>query len=431
MKDNHFSELLKGSSIVFLLKIFGILLSYIFIYIVSIFFGAKGVGIFALSFTLLQILSIIGRFGVDTSIVKLFSETIMKDKDKILSIYKTSFFLVLSISSFLTVSLFLLAPFLAEFVFKKPYLTLPFQVISFAIFPLSIRFVNAEALKSLKAIIQYSLLQYVLVFLFGILILILFILIYNEKNSLAPVLVLILSMILTTFFSFFFLVKEIKKISNIKISYFFDKRNIFPFREILKISIPLFFASSFSFLIAWTDTIILGIFRTDEEVGIYNIAIKIVFVIMFPLTAISTVLMPKIATLWEIGDKENIKALNRKAILIIGFVNLFPLAIFLLLPEKALSIFGKEFIEGGTALSILAIGYFINSIFSVLEYTLQMTIYQKFYSKLIVFIFIVNLILNYILIPLYGVNGAALATTLSLILWKLLVLSFYIRKVIK
>jgi O-antigen/teichoic acid export membrane protein len=432
MKVKNFfqKELIKWFSIAFFLKILGVIASYIFIYLVTHYFDAKGMGIFALLFTLLQILSLIGRFGIDTAIVKFVSESIVEDKCNILKIYRSSFLLVSSISIFISIVYFLIAPFIAEVIFHKPHLTLAFQLISIAIFPLSIRFLNAEFLKSLKEITQYALLQYIIVFILGILILFILIISYDTKNNvILPIVVLVISMVITSIISFILLYKKIKKLYSFrKLKELLNTREFFSFKKLLNIAIPLFFASSFSFFIVWTDTIMLGIFRTEEEIGIYNVAIKVVFIMLFPLTAISSVLMPKIATFWKTGSMEKIKDINKKSLLLIASINSVPLFIFLFFPEFVLSIFGKSFIDGSKALIMLSIGYFINAILGVLEYTLQMTIYQKFYSNLIIFVFFINLTLNYILIPLYGINGAALATSFSLILSKILIIYFYFRK---
>ena len=69
-KDVHLKELLKGSSIAFVLRIIGIIAGYIFTLLITRGYGAEAMGVFALSFTLLQISSVIVKLKIDTALIK-------------------------------------------------------------------------------------------------------------------------------------------------------------------------------------------------------------------------------------------------------------------------------------------------------------------------------------------------------------------------
>jgi O-antigen/teichoic acid export membrane protein len=90
-------------------------------------------------------------------------------------------------------------------------------------------------------------------------------------------------------------------------------------------------------------------------------------------------------------------------------------------------LFGSEFIIGASALSILAGSFFIRSLFGLSGALLQT--YEKT-KVLMVCSFCTagaNFILNFLLIPIYGINGAAIATGISVLLGSILGLFFVIR----
>ncbi|OAG27033.1 hypothetical protein [Thermodesulfatator autotrophicus] len=68
--DAHFAELVKGSGTALTLRIVGIGAGYLFTLLVTRTLGAKAWEIFALSFTVLQITSVIGRLGMDTALLR-------------------------------------------------------------------------------------------------------------------------------------------------------------------------------------------------------------------------------------------------------------------------------------------------------------------------------------------------------------------------
>ena len=73
-QDIHLEELLKGSAIAFTFKIIGIGLGYIFVFLIAKWYGADTMGLYALSFTLLNIFVTIGVFGLDNVLIKFIAD---------------------------------------------------------------------------------------------------------------------------------------------------------------------------------------------------------------------------------------------------------------------------------------------------------------------------------------------------------------------
>ena len=183
--------------------------------------------------------------------------------------------------------------------------------------------------------------------------------------------------------------------------------------KILKYSIPLFFISV-GFLIATeVDTVMLGLFSTDAEVGTYAVAKQII--IKLPHISLAMVMgtMPVFAKLNE-DNKEELKKLFFKllrtnalifAIIAIGIV--FLSRIFVPL------IFGVEYNSSVLPLQILTI-YLVGFSFSIFLSTFLD--YQGLAKKRAVNLsvsMVLNIVLNLILIPDYGAVGAAIATSIS------------------
>ena len=79
-KDFNLFELFKGSSIAFISKIISIGVGYVFFLLVSKFYNAAEVGIFSTMWTVLMIGAVIGKLGVDTSIVRFIAGDIAENE---------------------------------------------------------------------------------------------------------------------------------------------------------------------------------------------------------------------------------------------------------------------------------------------------------------------------------------------------------------
>ena len=82
MSDYHFSELIRGASKAFIVRILGTFAGYLFTFFITRAYGSQVMGVFALSRTILLLSSIIGRLGLDTVAIRLtaeFSKTNRKD----------------------------------------------------------------------------------------------------------------------------------------------------------------------------------------------------------------------------------------------------------------------------------------------------------------------------------------------------------------
>lgn len=409
--DFHLKEMINGASSNFIIQIFGILLGYLVVFLISHFYGAKGLGIFTLTFAVVNIFVLVGKAGFDTSIVKFISENIDSKQISIKEIYLLIMKLSIPVNFILILIMIVFSPYIAHYIFNDKNLTPYFQVMSLVILPISLRSINANALRGLKKIKIYSLLQNVFIHLFFII----GILIVNIFTN--TIEYLILSYVFSAWLVF--IISSTSWYKNMK-KYTTAGRTKNSIKNILKVSIPMLLTSSLMLVITWTDSIMLGIFCSEIEVGLYSIAMKIATSSLIILMAFSSILAPKIAQAYGNSDLTLLRSLIQKTNKLIIAISLPVIVILIIITPYLLSFFGEEFKVAYSAFSILMVGMTWKVVFGVSEYILQMTNKQRDVAKYSVIGIIINIFLNIYLIPKFGINGAAMASVISIICMQIL-----------
>ena len=196
-------------------------------------------------------------------------------------------------------------------------------------------------------------------------------------------------------------------------------------KEMLSYSFPLLLSGVFVVIIVWASTIMLGYLRTASEVGIYNAASPTSALLFIIPTAIISLFLPVITGLYSRNKKMQIKNIYKKVSKWIFIANFPIMLIMFVFSSKIIEIlFGAQYAEAGNVLSILSVGCLIYSV----SYTSSNILSMIRKTKTILFIttiFVVsNIILNYFLIPILGVNGAALASSSSFLISSILFIFF-------
>lgn len=187
-------------------------------------------------------------------------------------------------------------------------------------------------------------------------------------------------------------------------------------------------ASSLSLLMGWTDIIMLGIYRSESEVGVYSVVVKLAATTSVILGATGVVLGPKIVELWSKNDIKNLKSIIQQSTKIIFFTSFPILFILLFFSKEILLIFGDDFVMGSFSLIVLSLGQLFYAYSGDAGMFLKMTGNQVFLLKLNIFSSLLNIILNFILIKKLGIDGAAIATMTALISSKLLANQYILKK---
>ena len=171
------------------------------------------------------------------------------------------------------------------------------------------------------------------------------------------------------------------------------------------------------------DIIVLGIFRSDEEVGIYRAVFQMALLVVFGLQAMNQMLQPHFARLYCQGDMARLQRLvtiSARAILALA---LPPVLAFVVFGGELLAwIFGDAYRAGATALAILAVGQLGKALWGYGGNLLTMCGFEKDAFHSAAAAMVLNIVLNFLLIPPYGSVGAALATSTTLITWHVILM---------
>jgi O-antigen/teichoic acid export membrane protein len=202
-----------------------------------------------------------------------------------------------------------------------------------------------------------------------------------------------------------------------------------PTREILFISLPMFLAASMNYLVGQTGLFMLGVFRSESEVGYYTAAVKLATLTSFVLTGINSMAAPKFSELFFTNQVEELFRVAKKSTKLIFWTTTPILFLLILLGKKIIAIlFGNDFILAYWAMVLLVLGQFVHSISGSTGIFMNMTGHQKIYRNIMLLTSFLNIISNLALIPRFGLIGAAIAGMLSLIFWNMASLIFIKRK---
>lgn len=185
-------------------------------------------------------------------------------------------------------------------------------------------------------------------------------------------------------------------------------------RELLSFSTPLMLTATMLMVLSYFDIFILSYFRTSAEVGTYNVIYPLAELLTATLSAFSFIAMPVLSGLHSdgrIGEMDRTYKIVTKWI----FMLTFPAALVLIL-FPAISIrltFGPEYTNAAFALSVLGLGFFSHSIAGPNVNTLTAIGRTRTIMWDNLLAGGTNIVLNLILIPEYGILGAAVATTVS------------------
>ncbi len=400
-KDSSF--LLKKGSLALVLRAGGMITQYLFVLVVARMLGAKALGTFTLSYTIVQLVAIISLMGLDNLLVRVIA---VKKAEGDFSSVKTAYkqFLRLTAISSLIWTFFLLvfSNWIATSIFRKPALATSIQVIGFSLPPFVLMLIDSAAFRGYKNMTGFTIFR-ALIPLIGAGLVLISVYANLELN---PISCFTISTFIVSGISYFAW-HRFSKLQDIAYA-----PNLH-WKEVLSTSYPMMLTGSIFFILGWTDNLILGIFRTEEIVGIYDTAFKIATASAIALIAVNSIQAPTFAELFGKGEFTRLKNYVFNSTRITFYITLPITVAILLFPSQILSIFGPEFRTASFALCIMAIGNFVNSITGSVGILLQMTGHQNYYNKIVTSTAIGSIILNFILIPRYGITGAAIASAIA------------------
>lgn len=194
-------------------------------------------------------------------------------------------------------------------------------------------------------------------------------------------------------------------------------------REIMDISRPMFISTGMSIVTGHAGILILGALSNPEDVGLYSVAVKLALITSFISNAVSAYVSPNIAKCFFSGQRNELRKLLRSGTKLIFFATIPVVGILIAFGQLLLPLlFAPEFSAAYLPMIIILAGQLVSSISGPVANFLNMTGREKVVRNYMLMTTAINLALSLVLIPLFGLYGAAVSTMVGTVLWNVLLL---------
>lgn len=382
----------------FLVGLEGILL----LPILTKFLGPTNYGIWSQIKVTLSLIGPIVFLGLTSSLVRFL--TGIEDKKKISkNVCSVSLFIIFSglIFSFL---LFIFSKQLSFLLLKTYDATIYFQAGSFLLFFRSIAGIISPILRFKERFGILSLSK-VLLSIFDIILIYLFL--SYGFGILGVVLGYSIAKLLMIFFEFIFA----------KRFFSFVKPSFKVLKKSLSYGFPLTFIPLFQWIFQVGDQYILGFYGGANVVGLYALAYSLSYILRTLASPVYTILQTSLTKSWNKGDMPTFRSYFRYSYKYL-FLILIPAAFgIIFLAEPIIRIISTpEFMESAKLLPIIIPGILLFTLINFSNNILSLENKTKEIRNLFFFLAVSNIILNLILVPMFSLYGAAIATLITFII---------------
>lgn len=408
-KENALKSIFKGGSIVFLGLVLSKLFSLVFRVLVGRYLGPTEYGIITLMTAVFSTAAGLSTLGLPLGVQKYVSEYRGEGSPrKIRGTIQAGLSIVTISSTIIGGAIILLAPWLAVNIFGEPQAVLPLRMVGLII-PLRAWHDILTNITDAFEKMQYE--------------------VYSERiySSIVKVSLTIILVSLgfnyigaafgyafalgsTVFISFYFTNKTFSGILDYTAP---AERN---YKELFSHSWPLFAGSLIGILTGNIDSFTIQYFIGSESLGIYQAAFPFAILLLVGKDMFSSIFLSNASKIVSNDESAEIIELYTTLTKWISLVSVPMFLILFVFPKPVLSIFGPEYHSATTTLRILSLGFLAsavvgpaNNMYQAVEKT-KLNLYTSIATGLF------NLLLNLLLVPRYGIVGAALATSTTFII---------------
>jgi O-antigen/teichoic acid export membrane protein len=186
------------------------------------------------------------------------------------------------------------------------------------------------------------------------------------------------------------------------------------FRHWFIVSMPIFLVESFFFLLTNADVLMIGRFMAPDDVAIYYATVKTLALVHFVYFAVKAGAAQRYAAMSHRDDKQALGDFARATVRWTFWPSLAMAGVVLLVGGPMLNLFGPHFDQGYPLLFVLVLGVVARAAVGPAESLLTMSGNQNVCALVYALTLALNVGLNLILIPQYGLWGAAIATTAAM-----------------
>lgn len=400
------SKIATGTALAFAGAVFGNGITYLYGLVIARLLGVEAVGLYFLALVVMQFVSAVCRAGLPEGVLRFVA--IHNGRDDVARVNGTiitSISVTAGSSLIAGLLLYVLAQPLSVHVLRQPALTqylhwfavaLPF----FSVFVLTMNVIQALKRMDIVVVVR-DLLQPVAMLLLTI------VLFYAVRASIVSFLgAYVLSVVVALAVALYALTRTFPALTQ-KVS------AIFEWKTLLAFSLPIAVGDLANYLYRWSDTVLISFFRASTEVGIYNAALRTTLLLSLLAVSVNALYAPIIADHHHNGRHRELGTILRTLVRWCLTLALPIVLAMALLADNILGLWGPAFVNGVTAMRLLAVSQllFIGSM--LLAFTLLMAGRQYLETGNVLLITAVNITVNVILIPRYGILGAAITMVAS------------------
>jgi O-antigen/teichoic acid export membrane protein len=395
----------KGGGVTFAGKMFLAAVRFVTAVLLARLLGAEQFGMYSLALSAANIAIGLAIFGLDTALVRYIAVLVSRRDEKgVWGTIQVGIGTAMVLSVITGTLLYALAFPVAQQLFNEPRLTPLLQLVSVIVPVLVLSEVLAGANRGFKRMEYPVIAQFVfqpiirLVLIAG--------LAFFGFNATYAILTFGLADLAASIILIYFLNKEFGLKRPLR-----DARR--DFREIFTFSIPVGLSEMMVKFHNNIQTLLLGTLNTITGVGIFTVASQITMVSGQFSSSINTSAKPVIAELHDRGDLKQLGRIYQTTNKWSVMVQLPVFLVLVLFPEQILSIFGRSFTDGATALAILAFADLIHVVTGMGGSIIDMTGHTKLKLVNSIIRLVLFLTLNVLFIPGWGIIGAALAALIG------------------
>jgi len=370
-------------------------------------YGPAQLGFYALGITVVQVASILSQLGLDNGVVRYVAHHgAGGDTARVRGTILQSLAVTLALSLVLSALLFAGAGFLAEGVFGKPFLETMFRAFAVGLPFLTFMSMALWVTQGFGTIKYAAFVGQIARPLANLALLVFFYLL--GVQILGAVAAYVLSMALGAALALGCLPRVFPGL--------FAGKARYEGRELSAASAPMIVANVTQYSNLWTAVVVLGIFEPVPTVGVYSAAARTAALSMLVLIAFGGVFSPLAAGLYS---QNRLGELGRLYEDVSRWAFTGALAFFLVtapLAQDIMLFFGARFAQGWPVIVVISAAQLFNSSVGPTARLLAMTGHQNAVMVSTVGSAAAAVALNFLLVPAYGVGGAAAATAAALIL---------------
>jgi O-antigen/teichoic acid export membrane protein len=386
-------------------KVYFILSRFVLVIFITRTIGPEQYGLYMLGWSSIQVIGVFGIFGIGQAMVRFVAHHLARQEEghvKGIIDFGTK---VATASGVLIASgIFLLADPIAVKIFGKPELAAVLRIMSLALPFMKLMQLFLSALQGAKLVKYRILIEHLL--RPTIRFLVIAVAFAIGLRLMGVVLAWVTASFIAFLLSGYFLMRELRKFKQDKV--------VVKGKTVLKFSLPLWMSDVIIKNNRNIGVLLIGIFLSADQAGIYSVAMRMMPFILIPFMAYNNIFSPIISGLYandKLGELEVLYKIGSRWVLVLT-LPVFVLIVFF--SKDIISIFGQGFSASHEVLMILLVAQMVNVSTGSAMFMLTMTgkpIYNLINSGII---FLLNIILCVVLINKFGAIGAAYALGISI-----------------